>query len=158
MNKPQLLGAFTLLSLLFLLLAMGAFRLYSQYQHTHFSCEAMLLIDKDDAELALAFNFTFQGNDGIATLKGTLRQGDKTTSVSRKSYFTFNQRGGLYHLKSISAVTTPADNSNTEDIARYLPLFYLQPGLKFDFNVYPASKEGYVFSTGQVPSFYCARS
>jgi hypothetical protein len=157
MNKPQLFGAFTLLSLLFLLLAMGAYRLYSQYQQTHFRCEAMLLINKDDAELALAINYIFQGNNGIATLKGSLQQGDKTTSVSRKSYFKLNQSGGLYHLKSISTVTTPADNSNTEDIARYLPLFYLEPGLKFDFTAYPASKEGYVFSTGQVPSFYCAR-
>ncbi|CAM4237446.1 hypothetical protein [Serratia silvae] len=157
MNKPQLFGTFTLLSLLFLLLAMGAYHLYSQYQQTHFSCEALLVIDKDDAELALAFNFILQGNDGIATLKGNLRQGDKTTGVSRKSYFTFNQKEGLYHLQSTSTVTTPADNSKTEDIARYLPLFYLQPGLKFDFTVYPVSEAGYVFSTGQVPSFYCAR-
>ncbi|VTR34094.1 Uncharacterised protein [Serratia fonticola] len=53
MNKPQLFGVFTLLSLLFLLLALGAYRLYSQYQQTHFNCEAMLLVHKDDAELAL---------------------------------------------------------------------------------------------------------
>ncbi|WP_411753390.1 hypothetical protein [Serratia sp. (in: enterobacteria)] len=158
MSKPQLLGAFTLLSLLFLLLAMGAYRFYSQYQQTHFSCEAMLLVNKDDAELALVINVIFQGNNGIAILKGSLQQGDKSTSVSRKSYFRLNQSGGLYHLKSISAVTTPADNSNTEDIARYLPRFYLQPGLKFDFSVYPAAEDGFIFSTGQVPSFYCARS
>jgi hypothetical protein len=81
-----------------------------------------------------------------------------TTSVSRKSYFNFNQKSGVYHLNSISTVTTPADNSNTKDIARYLPLFYLQPELKFDFTAYPVSKEGFIFSTGQVPSFYCARS
>ncbi|MGF6192846.1 hypothetical protein [Serratia sp. 2723] len=158
MNKPRLFGVFTLLSLLFLLLALGACHFYSQYQQTHYSCEAMLLVHKDDVELALAVNFIFQGNKGIATLKGTLKQGNKTTSISRKNYFNFNNIKHIYHLKSISAVTTPADNSNTEDIARYLPLFYLQQGLKFDFSAYPASKEGYVFSTGQVPSFYCARS
>lgn len=157
MNKPQRLGALTLLSLLFLLLAMVACRLYSHYQQTHFSCEAMLAVKKDDAELALVININFQGNNGNAILKGSLQQGDKTTSVSRKSYFKLNQSGGLYHLTSISAVTTPADNSHTEAIARYLPLFYLQPGLKFYFTVYPVSNEGYVFSTGQVPSFYCAR-
>ncbi|HHQ6539538.1 TPA: hypothetical protein ACSTJY_004968 [Serratia fonticola] len=157
MNKPQLFGVFTLLSLLFLLLALGAYRLYSQYQQTHFNCEAMLLVHKDDVELALMVNFIFQGNHGIASLKGTLKQGDKTTSVSRKNYFDFNQMKQVYHLKSISAVTTPADNSDSKDLARYLPLFYLEPGLKFDFTAYPASKEGYVFSTGQVPSFYCAR-
>lgn len=157
MNKPQLFGVFTLLSLLFLLLALGAYRLYSQYQQTHFSCEAMLLVHKDDAELALMVNFIFQGNNGIVSLKGTLKEGDKTTSVSRRNYFDFSQIKTVYHLKSISAVTTPADNSDTKALARYLPLFYLEPGLKFDFTAYPTSKEGYVFSTGQVPSFYCAR-
>ncbi|MFV8987796.1 hypothetical protein [Serratia fonticola] len=156
MNKSQRFCVLTLFSLLFLLLALGAYRLYSQYQQTHFNCEAMLLVHKDDVELALMVNFIFQGNHGIASLKGTLKQGDKTTSVSRKNYFDFNQMKQVYHLKSISAVSTPADNSNTTDLARYLPLFYLEPGLKFDFTAYPASKEGYVFSTGQVPSFYCA--
>lgn len=68
MNKPQLFGVFTLLSLLFLLLALGAYRLYSQYQQTHFNCEAMLLVHKDDAELALMVNFIFQGNNGIVSL------------------------------------------------------------------------------------------
>ena len=157
MNRPQLLGIFTLLSVLFLLLAMGAYRLYSQYQQTHFSCEAILLAHKDDAELALVINFIFQGNNGITILKGTLKQGNKTTSVSRKTYFNFKQTKGLYHLKSISTVTTPADNSHTDDIARYLPRFYLEPGLKFDFTADLIAKEGYIFSTGHVPSFYCAR-
>jgi hypothetical protein len=157
MNKTRLLGVFTLLSSLSFLLAMGAYRLYVQYQQTHFSCDTMLVVHKDNAELALVINFIFQGNNGIAFLKGSLKQGDKVTSLSRKNYFSFKHKKELYHLKSVSTVTSPADNSNTEEIAHYLPRFYLQQGLKFDFSVYPAGREGYVFSTGYVPSFYCSR-
>ncbi|NBJ37181.1 hypothetical protein GE191_26390 [Serratia fonticola] len=158
MNKPLRLRLFALLSLLLLLLVMGAYRLYAQYQQTHFNCDAMLRVHKDNAELALVIHFTFQGNNGIAFLKGTLKQDEEITNISRKNYFNFNKKDELYHLKSISTVTSPADNSSAEEVARYLPRFYLQQGLKFDFSLYPAGWAGNIFSTGYVPSFYCSRS
>lgn len=158
MNKSSLFYLFALLSGLCFLLVEGARHLYSQYQQTHFSCDTMLVVHHEEAELALAIGFIFRGNNGIVSLKGTLHQGSRVTNVSRKSYFTFNQSKGFYQLNSILAVTTPADNSKAKDIAHYLPPFYLQKGLKFEFMVYPVDKQGFVFSTGYVPSFYCSQS
>ncbi len=157
MSKAQWLGVSALFSLLAILVAMGAYPLYHEYQLTHFNCDSMLLVHKDDAQLAMAFSFNIQGNRGIALLKGTLKQGDKVSYISRKNYFSFRQKQGVFHLNSVSTVTSPADNTDTEELARFLPRFYLQQGLKFDFGIYRAGQEGYVFSTGYVPSLYCAR-
>lgn len=106
----------------------------------------------------MMWSYTFQGDNDIAILKGTLKQGAKATHVSRKNDFTFMHENGFYHLKSTSAIISPADNSDTEEVARYLPRFYLHQGMIFDFEAYPIGREGFVFSTGYVPSFFCARS
>ncbi|CAI1011029.1 hypothetical protein [Serratia fonticola] len=158
MNKILPIGVFAVLSWLFFWQAKGVYQLYTQHQHTHFNCDAILQVYKDDVVLSLAFNYQFQGDSGIAILKGTLKQGAKITNVSRKNHFTFDYENGFYHLKSTSVIVSPADNSDTEEVAHYLPRFYLQPGMIFDFSVYPIGSKGVVFSTGYVPSFYCARS
>lgn len=155
MNKIQRIGVWTLISLLMLMLAMGVYHLYAQYQRTHFRCDAILIVRKGDADLSLALHYVFQGKKGFATMKGTLRQGEKVTNVSRKYYFASQNKGSLFHIESLLAMASPADNSNTEELARYLPRAYLQKQQKFDFVAYPAGKEGYVLSTGYVPSFYC---
>lgn len=158
MNKILPIGVFVLISWLFFCQAKGVYQLYTQYRHTHFNCDAILQVYKDDVVLSLAFSYQFQGDNGIAIMKGTLKQGAKVTNVSRKNHFTFDYENGFYHLKSTSAIVSPADNSDTEEVARYLPRFYLQQGMIFDFSVYPIGRKGFVFSTGYVPSFYCARS
>lgn len=158
MNKLLPVGVFALLSWFFFWQAKGLYHLYAVHRHTHFSCDAILQVHKEDVELSLALNYSFQGDNGIAVLKGTLKQGTKVTNVSRKNYFTFMYENGFYHLKSTSAIISPADNSDTEEVARYLPRFYLQQGMIFDFEAYPIGREGFVFSTGYVPSFFCARS
>lgn len=158
MNKILTISVFVLLSWLFFWQAKGIYQLYTQYRHTHFSCDAILQVHKDDVILSLAFSYTFQGDNGIAIVEGTLKQGTKVTNVSRKNHFTFDYENGFYHLKSTSAIVSPADNSDTEEVAHYLPRFYLQQGMIFDFSGYPIGRKGVVFSTGYVPSFFCARS
>jgi hypothetical protein len=132
--------------------------LYKERSYTIFSCDTVMVVRKDNAELALAMNYIFRNDNGIVVLKGTLKQGNKITDVSRKNYFAFTHEKGLYHLKSSLTVTSPADNTKTEELANYLPKFYLQEGLQTDFIVHHIDSTGYVFSTGYVPSFYCKRN
>ncbi|MFI8416172.1 hypothetical protein ACQKDS_06895 [Serratia sp. NPDC078593] len=158
MNKTQRISIATLLTVILLLGIIVTIHSYDRYQRTHLNCDAMLVVSKDDAELSLALNYTLRGDSGIATLKGTLKKGSQITNISRKNYFAFSQEKNFYHLTSLSTVVSPADNSDTQELMRYLPRFYLQKGLKFDFIIKPVAKEGYIFSTGYVPSFYCTRN
>lgn len=157
-KKKRLLMLVTLLSLVCGTLIFSVISFYKERSYKVFSCDTVMVVRKSNVELALAINYLFRNDNGIVVLKGTLKQGDKVTNVSRKNYFTFTHERGLYHLKSSLTVTSPADDSQTEAVANVLPKFYLQKGLQTDFMIYRVDNTGYVFSTGYVPSFYCQRS
>lgn len=150
------------LSILFLLLAivLGKFLTLAitHWRDNHFECDATLVVKKENSTLSVVITYFMNKDHGISVLKGELVKDGQIYSVSRKSHFLFEKSQNLTYVKSTLAVDTPGDNAPLEELKKLLPLFYLQSNIQMEFGIYAQGWNGYIFTTGYVPSFYCRRN
>lgn len=130
----------------------------TDWRDSHFECNAKLVVKKQNSVLSVVITYFMDKDHGIAVLKGELTKDDQMYSVSRKSHFLFDKTQNLTHVKSTLAIDTPADNAPLKELKELLPLFYLQSNIQMEFGIYPQGWNGYIFTTGYVPSFYCRRN
>lgn len=128
------------------------------WRDDHFTCDAKLIVKKENSTLSIVATYFFDKDHGMSVLKGSLDTNDKTYSVSRTNYFTFERKQNLIYAKSTLAIGTPASNAPLEELKKILPLFYLQKNIQMEFGVYAQNWNSYFFTTGYVPSFYCSRN
>lgn len=150
-----------LIATVFLLLfvCVGGFlsSVFFEWRESNLVCDTNLVVDRENKSLSVAISYFIKGASGIAVLKGNLKTQNKDYSVSRRSYFTLKKEQGLVHVKSTLSTTTPADSAPLSELEKLLPQFYLKSDKNMDFKIYYQGFNGYIFSTGYVPSFYCKR-
>ncbi|WP_261289093.1 hypothetical protein [Serratia fonticola] len=146
------------ISIIFIMLGMWLLTGIGYWRDTHFSCDTMLIVKKKDDAVSLAMTYFLNGDNGFVVIKGKLDKEKSQYNVSRKTYFIVRKTGELLHVKSILTVKTPADNALMPDLKDILPVFYLEKDIKMEITVEPQGWNGYLFSTGYVPSFYCRRT
>lgn len=152
----------------FILLAVSAFlsitigvgialsiKMWSQ---NHFSCNSNFVVIKENKKLSIMVFYNFFGDNGMVSIKGNLKENEETYSVSRTSYFSLSLNNGLYNAFSNSIAVSPADTASIILLSEMLPPFYIKKNNKLDFTISRDGFDGYIFSTGFLPSFYCKGS
>ncbi|MFV8981029.1 hypothetical protein [Serratia fonticola] len=142
----------------FIMLGKWLFTGLGYWRDTHFSCDAKLIVKKEGETVSLAMTYFLNGDNGFVVIKGQLNKEQRQYNVSRKTYFIMRKTGHLLHVKSTLAVKTPADSALMSDLKNVLPVFYLDKDMRMEMAVDRQGWNGYLFSTGYVPSFYCRRS
>lgn len=90
-------------------------------------------------------------------LEGVLSYNDVETNVSRTLSFKVNKRDNIMHLKTMRVLKSSADNTDDNVLEGVMPVFYIRENTEGILYVYKQKNGDYVFSTGAVPSIYCAR-
>lgn len=142
---------------LVLALSLAATSGFIYWRNTHYVCYSSLLVDSHQSQAALMLAFVIKGDVGTVMLKGNVRGNGQTYSVSRTEDFSITRSENWYQVRSIKLDKSPADNVPTELITHLLPEFYNHTNSLFEFTVTPQGWNGFIYSTGVIPSFYCRR-
>ena len=146
------------IAITFIMLGKWLFTGVGYWRDAHFSCDTTLIVKKEDSEISLVMTYFLNGDNGFVVIKGQLEKEKRQYNVSRKTYFSMHKTGHLLHVKSTLTVKTPADDALMPDLKDILPVFYLEKDIRMEIAVDRQGWNGYLFSTGYVPSFYCKRT
>ncbi len=147
------------ISIMFIMLGKWLLTGIGYWRDTHFSCDTKLIVKKKDDTISLVMTYFLNGDNGFVVIKGQLEREKRQYNVSRKTYFSMRKTGDLLRVKSTLTIKTPAgDNALMSDLKNILPAFYLEKDMILEITVEPQGWNGYLFSTGYVPSFYCRRT
>ena len=116
----------------------------------------MVILSEKDT-LSLSISYILDGNKGLVIMQGRLDDEKKRYNVSRKSYFSIKRNRNIIQAQSYLSIQDITDNSPTEKLQKLLPPFYLSKDITMEFYMYHQGWNGYIFSTGYVPVFYCKR-
>lgn len=130
---------------------------FKSWRDMNFICDANLNVHQKDMNLTVIISYYINNNSGYTMIKGKLNKNGHIYYVSRKNTFKFHKNQNLIFAESISVDKSPGDNAESADLERILPPFYIIKNKKFEFSIYHQGWNGYIFSTGYVPSFYCNR-
>jgi hypothetical protein len=145
-------------SIVFIMLGKWLLTGVGYWRDAHFSCDTKLIIKKKDDTVSLVMTYFLNGDNGFVVIKGQLERENRQYNVSRQTYFTMRKTGDLLHVKSTLTIKTPAgDDALTSDLKNILPAFYLEKDMILEITVDQQGWNGYLFSTGYIPSFYCRR-
>ncbi len=121
-----------------------------------FSCTARYTTQMNDVQISAIIRFIFNNGDGIATLDGSMIDGPgPQKTVSRKVLFKYQRENTSYFLTTTNAITQLDDDSNTDELKKNIPDFYLMKDGTINFGIYPLKQKSYLFTTRKIPFFYC---
>lgn len=127
------------------------------WRDNNFICDTKFIVKKSDYKLSIIMSYYIKQNREHVIFKGTMDYKGEKFNVSRKNTFVFSKSQNLLYATSTSADKTPADNVSSNLLMGVIPDFYIQKNKKIEFKIYRQGWNGYIFSTGYVPSFYCKR-
>ena len=129
---------------------------YNSWRANHLICGAHLFVVRDNARLSLMIKYYLDGTRGVVNYQGMLEDGEGAYNVSRAVDLSVSEYKNMMTVKSTEVTVSPADNAPLRKLRGMFPAAYLEKNKNFNFEVYPQTSEGYIFSTGNIPSFYCA--
>lgn len=129
---------------------------YNIWKISHLTCDTHLSVIRDNARLSLMIKYYLDGKRGVVNYQGVLEDGERTYNVSRAVYLSVSEYKNMVTVKSKEITVSPADNTPLQKLQGMFPAAYLEKNKNLKFEVYPQASEGYIFSTGYIPSFYCA--
>jgi|GEM_PF-4679482 len=127
------------------------------WRNSSFVCDTNFIAQREDTKLSVVMSYYMKKDHGYTIIKGTLFHDGKEYNISRKNIFTFHTSQNLVYATSISVDKTPADNVTPAVLRGIIPDFYFINNKEIQFSIYYQGWDGYIFSTGYVPSFYCKR-
>lgn len=98
------------------------------------------------------------GNELRVRFEGVVLYENVETSVSRIITFKTRKVRNIIYLKTLKVLKSNADTTDENIIEEMLPVFYSKEHTEGSFYLYQQGNGNYIFATGSVPSFYCARS
>ncbi|EFE96270.1 hypothetical protein [Serratia odorifera] len=123
-----------------------------------FSCTARYTTQMNDVQINSIIRFIFNDGDGIATLDGSMIDGPgPLKTVSRKVLFKYDRKNTSYFLMTTNASVQLDDESNTDEMKKNVPDFYLIKDATINFDIYPLKQNSYLFTSRKIPSFYCTK-
>ncbi|MGY5957569.1 FidL-like membrane protein [Kosakonia sp. BK9b] len=126
------------------------------------ACSATIVVFHGDAraDLTLDFMYTPHEKKGVVSVSGTYAQGvHQQGNIRRDISYSWTDNKDIYHLKS-SVIHKFANVESLPDeiIAQMLPDFYVYPQKQITYSIHNLGNDGFVFSIGKRPIFYCTRS
>lgn len=153
-NRKWTLIAGILLSVIF-----STIIYFNYWQSSSVACLSNLRIVKNESELKLLISYSLQDSSGLVTLSGTFFEQDKAIgTINRSATFRYTKNNDVYTLHSIDVARSGSDNIDKTVLSQFLPGFYLKENALMIMTITPQKKNGWIFSMGKVPSFYCEKS
>lgn len=124
------------------------------------TCSASIIVfhKNTQANLTLDFMYNKDAQRGVISVSGGYMDENKPTGTIRRDvYYTWTENQRSYHFTStainkVESIETSAD----EIIATVLPDFYVYPNKQISYSIRPQGKNGFLFTIGKRPLFFCA--
>lgn len=121
-------------------------------------CHSNVRIFSHDSEMKLLFSYSMKNGSGAANIAGTIFKDEKKLgTISRTVTFMYTENNNVFTMRSIDVAHSSLDTFDNRFLSQYLPRFYLYKDVSLIITVTPQTRNGWVFSTGKVPSFYCEK-
>jgi hypothetical protein len=152
--KPVIMFGFILLLTVSLILG---FVVYWS-QRSEINCEANFILFNEDVAIPVLVSYVFNQKSGVAVLNGYIYKNNQNVShISRKVVFEYSKDNSDYLLTSQVVIKSSVDNTDIDVLGKSLPDFYKVPRSDFYLNIQKSKSNGWVFSTGSIPSFFCEK-
>ncbi len=125
------------------------------------TCSASVIVfhNKVQANFTLDFMYNKDAKRGVVSVSGGYLENNKPTGTIRRDvYYSWTANQHAYHLTS-TAITKVGNIETTADeiIATMLPDFFVYPDKQISYSILPQGKNGFLFTIGKRPLFFCAR-
>lgn len=133
--------------------SMGFYQLQSK--PAAFICNANMIANSDTTTVDVNIIYSVSEHTATAYLQGSVRHDDTQFRLRRVVYMSSKLEDSTLTLMSKRMVTGPGDNADARLLKKVLPHLYISEGIKRDFVIHRINDLGYIFTSGNGPSFYC---
>ncbi|MGL5384876.1 MAG: hypothetical protein ACRDCA_03200 [Serratia sp. (in: enterobacteria)] len=126
---------------------------FNRVHNNDFSCEADLIVNKDNSQLTLNISYTFNDTKGFVEANGELfENGHLKLKINREFPFTYIKNQNQYILISQQSI----DYAEVIKVLRpVIPDFYLFRDRSYKLEIIKQPSGDYLFVTDQLPIFLC---
>jgi len=126
-------------------------------QTLHCLSDITLLFPQQKANITLDINAMPSKNKGVMSIQGNYLSGDDKKNIRRDIYFTWEKNDSVIIFNSSHInITKSIDNIKDVEIEYILPVFFAREGHKMRLTVKKQINNGYMFSVGSRPVFFCS--
>ena len=128
------------------------------YQKRHFSCSAEYYTSLKNTHLKTIFRLVFNGNEGIATLTGEVKdEQGRHQALSRHIIFTFKEQSSIYLLQSVKSIRENYDEVDNDTLKQFMNAFFYEDRATIQYRITPQRNGDFVILNGRQPLAYCHR-
>lgn len=130
---------------------------YLYWQSSHFSCDGEMYVHKKEMNANLTVKYVFNGNTGVALLRGELLPAGRPPQlINQNVFFNVQRKDNDYFLTSKSVMGAPDESPDPTLMKMAIPLFYQQSDVQFYLNIKRLSGNSWLFTTSRTPSLFCS--
>jgi len=120
----------------------------------------MIVFHKEtQANITFDFMYNKEKRNGIVSVSGSyLENSHPEGTIRRDISFTWTENHGTYNF--LSSGINKIDSLETlpdKVIATLLPGFYVYPDKSITYSIHPQGSQGFLFTIGKRPLFFCSR-
>lgn len=137
-----------------MILVGSGLKFWQVWQRSHFDCQGEILIAAEDSSADIAVRYIFDGNKGVAVLRGVVTPlNGRPLTIGHDVWFSFTRDGDDYFLHSqkvsanLKGASVPA--------GLMMPVFYLQPGEPFYLRIVRMDSNSRLLYTSRLPTLVC---
>ncbi|MCZ3382412.1 MULTISPECIES: hypothetical protein [Kosakonia] len=125
------------------------------------SCSASMIVFHKETQANITFDFMYnkEKRNGIVSVSGSyLENSHPEGTIRRDISFTWTENHGTYNF--LSSGINKIDSLETlpdKVIATVLPGFYVYPDKSITYSIHPQGSQGFLFTIGKRPLFFCSR-
>lgn len=127
----------------------------------HETCSATVIVYDGAvrANLELDFMYKLKEKKGIVAVSGTLFRNEAAFGTVRRDVsYTWTENRDTYLFTSAEITKRTPDETLPESlISEVLADFYAYPGKHIHYSILDLGKNGFLFTVGRRPVFYCSR-
>lgn len=143
---------------LILSISLSAIIFFHSWYSPPIECHSNVRIFNGSGEMKVLFSYSLKDGSGVANIAGTFFDKDKMLgTISRTTTFTYTKNNNIFTMHSTNVAHAGLDKFDNDFLNQYLPRFYLYKDVPLIITVTPQTQNGWIFSTGKVPSFYCEK-
>lgn len=127
----------------------------------HLTCEGVYSgwDENNDEEISMHVNVSFNGERGEYLMDGKIKtSGNAWSNVRYVEQFTFKYSNGTYYIVSTSIEGLPNNNVSLRSLSTFALPGMTQKGNTDVIEVFKQGDNGYLFTSGRIPIFYCNKA
>ncbi|EKT55340.1 hypothetical protein [Providencia burhodogranariea] len=124
---------------------------------SNISCSAKLKMKSlnEDTISHIYFNLALSKNNGWIKIKGDIKNGNDSSIINRKVFFSYTQSKNTLNLNTNEIITYKSDNAKNEILENIFSYAYIYKDSNMDLSIYPQGDGGYFISSTEQHGVYC---